>query len=315
MSVEVPAGLPDATDALQAALDAYRYVRISAGAYLVDAVRSLRVPSGRRLRFEPGATLQAIPNDSPWSSILMVDEAEDVVIDGSGLLVGDRYAHSGSGEWGMGLSVVASERVRVSGLQARECWGDGIFVGWQFADVLKDNCRDIVLEDCWTNACRRNGVTLDGVIGCAVRRGQFVNTGGISPQAGIGIEPDFPWEAPWCRDILIEECITQGNAYQGLYAYHWHTEDITIRRHRSIADGQFGYVIDSDHTLLEDCTAEGASVVALDIRGNHIRVQGGDYCGGNPILCIAGAWTWKPTKTDIVIDSKRCGIPYSQVIA
>lgn len=311
-------GETDDTGAIQDALDASgvgKTVYVPAGTYMVDAETSLLLPSHCSLRFADGATLQAIPNDAEWYAILKASEVEDVVIGGNGILVGERDDHTGEdGEWGMGLAIIASDNVRVKGLTAKDCWGDGIFVAWQFADVLKDNCTNISIADCETDNCRRNGLTLDGVIGCTVRRSTFKNTVGISPQAGIGIEPDYPWETPWCQDILIEDCVTSGNEYQGLYIYHWQTKDIILRRHSSVGDGDFGYVIDSDDTRLEDCTASDAGVVALDIRGNHIVVDGGDYCGGNPILCIAGSWEWKPTKTDIVIDSKRCGVPYQLVI-
>lgn len=201
-------GRTDDTAALQRAVDAAagtgRTVRIPAGIYRIDAQVSLRLRSRMTLELAPGAVLKALPNASPRSAVLLLADVAEVTVRG-GAIEGERAGHLGQGgEWGHGVSILRSRRVRMEDLTARECWGDGFYVSGSASVVLRRVTAD---------RNRRQGLSVTSVKGLQVLSSTFRRTGGTLPEDGIDLEPN-PGET--VEDVLIQDCRLMDNAGFGL---------------------------------------------------------------------------------------------------
>lgn len=184
------------------------------GRYLVDAEASLDLPSGLVLACAPGALLVAAPSASANTAILRVRNRTGVRIVG-GHLVGEREGHKGTtGEWGMGVDIRGSDQVEVVGTTVERCWGDGFYVGVAPGGPgPAGECRGIVLRGCRALGNRRQGLSVCGAIGVVVEDGEFRDTGGTRPSAGIDLEPN---PGSVVRDVTIMGCTLAGNAGPGL---------------------------------------------------------------------------------------------------
>jgi len=210
-------GVSDDTATIQAAVNAVGgtggTVTIPDGSYLINATavasggnHGIALKSDMTLRMASGAVLKAIPNASTTYAILFVAGVSNVNIVG-GTLEGERGAHLGNGgEYGMGLSIVSSQNVVVEGVTARECWGDGFYVGGS------SGCRNITLCNVVADHNRRQGLSITRVDRLVVRGSTFKNTAGTLPEFGIDIEPNA---GETVNDVLISGCTFTNNAGGG----------------------------------------------------------------------------------------------------
>jgi parallel beta-helix repeat protein len=238
----------DQTDALQSAIDyaAKRgsVVKIPNGSYYVDAARGLRLHSGSRMHLSPETVIYALPNDLSSYAVLRCHSVEDVIIRG-GRIVGDRDTHVGQlGEWGMGISVLSSDRVTIRDIVVERCWGDGIYIG---ADAVlggrKGPSRRVQIERVTCQHNRRQGLSLTNCVGATISQSSFSYTFGTAPQAGVDIEPEgddhvTALKFTGCKffrnsgaglqmggtgtvsDILVEHCSSFTNKGRGIYLDH-----------------------------------------------------------------------------------------------
>jgi len=180
--------LADNTDLIQKAIDSADHdeiVCIPDGIFKVDAEKGLHLKTGTRMAIV--GTLQAIPNSNTHSSIITMNDVNDVQIYLSGQVIGERAAHIGqTGEWGMGISILKSSDIVVGGPGSiSNCWGDGFYV-WEG--------KNIYIKGITLNSNRRNNMSVISVDGLSVESCIFSDAHGTAPQAGIDMEPDFPVE-------------------------------------------------------------------------------------------------------------------------
>lgn len=202
-------GVTDDTAAIQMAINAVTgtgaTVLVPKGTYLINTDfmgrnRGLVLGSKLTLRLAPGATLKAIPNASPNSSIITVANARDVVITG-GTLLGDRYTHTGTtGEWGMGLDIEHSQGVVVANVTALECWGDGFYL---------QKASRVELSGVAAGSNRRDGISVVNGSDIVIKDSTFTN----SRSAGLDIEPN-PGDT--VDTVLVSGCVFSGNAGTGI---------------------------------------------------------------------------------------------------
>ena len=214
-------GSSDDTAAIQAAVDAVGgtggTVYVPDGVYRINptAVASggnhgIALKSNMTLQLSAGATLRALPSASASYAIVAIPGASHVTIIG-GTLEGERSAHTGTGgEWGMGLSILASDHVVVEGVTARECWGDGFYISGG-----SGACHDVTLCRVSADHNRRQGLSITNVDGLVVRHSTFQNTTGTPPEAGIDIEPN---QGETVSNVLITGCTFSNNAGGGFQA-------------------------------------------------------------------------------------------------
>jgi len=285
-------GRSDDTDAFQRAIDsippAGGVVRVPAGRYVIDPLRSVRMRSRVDLRMDPGATLLAKPNAAPRAYVLLAERVADVTISG-GSIVGERYAHLGTkGEWGHGVMVRGASRVTIRNLTISRCWGDGISVGGfapkggagiPSSDILIDNVR------CRGN--RRQGLTIGRSRRVRVIDSEFSDTHGTKPEYGIDIEPDAPGTA---EDITIERCVLRGNHGGGIQAYH-RSSNVSIRGCTIENNGSGIYTVNALGGVIANNTIRMNRNAGVALRGNTrgFRVEANRFQGNNTRLKLPAA--------------------------
>jgi Right handed beta helix region len=178
------------------------------GTYMIDAVAEnrLSLKGEMTLKLSKDATLKAIPNDSKKYSILSISGVSNVTVTG-GTLEGDLNEHKGeSGEWGFGIRIDKhASHIVVSGLLAKNMWGDGFYV---------EGASDVSFCSVTADGNRRQGVSVIAADGLLVLNSTFKNTRGTRPGAGIDFEPDDPDQE--INNVQIEKSQFLDNAGPGV---------------------------------------------------------------------------------------------------
>lgn len=179
-------------------------VRIPDGTYLINPViqngNGLLLGSSMTLSLSSGAVLKAAPTATGSYSVVSLRGLHDVNVVG-GTIQGDRDEHLGSsGEWGIGLTITSSRNIVIQGVTARDCWGDGFYVGMA--------SRNVTLCNVTADRNRRNGLSIVGVDGMAVRNSAFRNTVGTEPECGIDVEPNA---GETVIRLQVVDCTLSGN--------------------------------------------------------------------------------------------------------
>lgn len=138
-------------------------------------------------------------------SIFCVDGAENVYFSGDGTIIGDRATHTGeTGEWGMGINIVGSRNVHVTGLTIRDCWGDCIYVG-RSNGVESSN---VEIDNCLLTGSRRQGISVVACYGAEMHDLEIRDIRGTDPQAAIDVEPNAgdTCSGAWIRNVTVRNC-------------------------------------------------------------------------------------------------------------
>jgi len=210
-------GVHDDTSAFQAAINSLPAtggtITVPAGTYMIDALRSINMRSHVRLQLASGAKLAALPNSAQRYSIIKVSRVTDVEISG-GTIAGERARHIGtSGEWGMGVNVLASNKVYLHDFTVSDCWGDGLYIGAIGSAGYATPSTDVTVTNVVSNNNRRQGLSFGPVNRAFVYKSTFSNTNGTKPEHGIDIEPQVQGPS---TNIRIESSVMNGNRGNGL---------------------------------------------------------------------------------------------------
>jgi hypothetical protein len=71
-------------------------------------------------------------------------------------------------------------------------WGDGFHCSARDITVASSRAKNVTLINCSADNNRRNGLSLVGVDGCRIYGGDFSNTVGVAPSAGMDLEAEHP---------------------------------------------------------------------------------------------------------------------------
>jgi hypothetical protein len=203
-------GRTDDTRALQVCLElapAGAIVRLRRGAvYRIDTnyrptwqrFGGLRLKSGQILELN-GAELRGLPTLHGQGSVVQGFQTHDWKIVGPGRVVGERMEHLGTGgEWGMGISAFDSNGWQiVGGVEAADCWGDGIYVGTAGGSFSEN----FLIDGARVRNCRRNGISIVAGRNGDIRNFDIAKVDVVGPAGGIDLEPDD--HAMPNRDIRI----------------------------------------------------------------------------------------------------------------
>lgn len=160
-------------------------------------------------------TIQLLPNEYKGCSILQIKGSENVVVKGSGSLIGDKKKHTGTeGEWGHGINIQKSKNVTIEGLNVKSCWGDCIYVGNKSSNIIIDNCN--------LNDGRRQGISVTSADGVVINGCTITNVFGTAPQHGIDIEPN---KGESVNNVRIEN-VAISNCHGGIMS--WRPESASI---------------------------------------------------------------------------------------
>ncbi|WP_051289226.1 right-handed parallel beta-helix repeat-containing protein [Chryseobacterium daeguense] len=170
----------------------------------------LALKSNQKILFQKNSRLIMKPNSKDRNGILNLFNIQNVDIYYPSL-TGDRHKHlSTKGEWGMGIYILSSSNISITGSYIESAWGDGICIGGRNNISSSDiTIKNIILKD-----NRRNGITIGGVSNLTLENAYIANTSGTNPQAGIDIEPDSNFYD--VKNIKLNNIETKDNGNYGI---------------------------------------------------------------------------------------------------
>lgn len=222
-------GVTDDTAALQAALNAGNNIYIPDGVYLIDAAYAgwndtgtggLKPNNNTKIVLSENAVLVAKNNPTSFYHVFNLIGKKNVTICGGtveGCLDNPTSVPSGvvgNGEFGDGFDIKASENITISDVEIKNCWGDGICVGYNSIGGNHVASKNVSVENCTIHDCRRQGISIVGaqymkIRGCDIFRigdniGSNDDISGMLPKSCIDIEA----EQDDCinRNIVITDC-------------------------------------------------------------------------------------------------------------
>lgn len=202
----------DQTDVLQQYFNKYRKIKMPNFPVLVNH-KGLRVPSNTTIYFDEKSEIQMKGNNKERYCVLCITNVNNVTLYNPNIK-GDRKSHTGNkGEWGMGIDIKSAVNVRVYNANVRDCWGDGIYIGFN-KHVLSSN---IKIVGGVADYNRRNGLSIVSGRDIVVENFSATNTYGAKPMAGIDIEPNG--NSVEVSNIALRNIYTANNYNEGILLY------------------------------------------------------------------------------------------------
>lgn len=255
--------------------DTYNAITIEEGDYYVTASSfgaALEIPSNTKVILNGRIYLR--PNNYRGCYVMNIKDVENVTIEGSGTIIGDRDAHSGSsGEWGHGINVNNSRNVIIKDVAISDCWGDCIYIG--------QNSNNIVVDGCNLSKGRRQGVSITSGSDIFIRNCTISDVQGTRPQFAIDVEPN---KGESLDNVVIEN-VKAINCYGGFKSWGGaegaHIGKVTLRNSSvrgASAENPVKFVY-GDSLIVEGCdfSTEDKPGLSSDViknvivRGNTIR--------------------------------------------
>ena len=163
----------------------YNTVIIEHGTYNVSVKSQLDYAIGlnSNTRFILHGTISLAPNNFESYDVLKISDSSNVVVEGTGSIIGDKSTHTGTtGEWGVGVEILNSKNIKIDGINILNCWGDCVYVG--------DDSKQICLSNLNIDNGRRQGISIVSVDNIVVENCIIRNISGTAPEYGIDIEPN-----------------------------------------------------------------------------------------------------------------------------
>ena len=173
-----------------------------------------------------------------------------------GSIYGERDSHIGvTGEFGMGVSIRGCSNFILKDIKIFDCWGDGIYVGndRNVAPVVSSG--KVILDNVFCDNNRRQGLSIIGVEYLYMSHGEFINTNGTGPAAGIDIEPNPGAEFPGIGTVEIKSAVCSGNQGNGLFVFatsERKVEKVILGTISCINNGENGFEFSSLTELIAD---------------------------------------------------------------
>ena len=226
---------------------------------IVPESSNINVPSN--LYWHNSATICQMPTSSQRYGFVLLQNSENVTIEG-GAFIGDVKTHIGNeGEWGHGIKVAGAKNVVLKNITIREFWGDGIDLIDAMDEQRKPtiNCENIRIEAVKCIGNRRQGLSIESGINVEVLNSEFVYTGKngrTPPGAGIDIEP---WNDSSVKimNIRISKCKMLNNWGFDLqiYANYKMTRPNEFDNHIEVSNCEIGtsYVYKTNGVKFKRC--------------------------------------------------------------
>lgn len=280
-------GVADDTAAFQAAINALPStggtIVVPAGTYMINALKGINLRSHTRLSLDAAAYLDAIPNSSDRYWVVKAWNVNNVEIAG-GNVVGERTQHQGTvGQWGYGINISGATTVYVHDISISNSWGDGILVGATGSGSTAVLSTGVTLNNVKSSNNRRQGLTIAPVTQVYVVNSSFTGSNGISPQAGIDIEPQTQGTV---QQVRLEATTISNNVGNGLEV-HNNVSDLTLNN--VTAENNQGYGVYTGGPVNVTITNSNLSqnyLFGVDIASTTNTVQ----LVGNTIEWNGDAW-------------------------
>ena len=285
-------GETDDTASFQSAIDACERVFIPDGTYIVDVDTRLRVPSNRIIEFAPSAIIKAKPTASGNYSVFQLTNVDNVTFRDA-KLIGERDEHLGTeGETGLGIRVLSSSNITISGGWAKKFWGDGLYIG-AFDEVNHVECKNVLVENFESYENRRQGASFTAVDGLTIRNCIFRDTSGTAPESGVDIEPNGSFS---CTNVFIENCKFLNNAGGGLELSNHNTgvvDNVFVDSCRMVGNSKSGIRAgNATNVYITNCNSSnnpGRGIYAIS--SSTLTVSGGVYSnnGSDGVFITTGS--------------------------
>ncbi|HEU4789730.1 MAG TPA: right-handed parallel beta-helix repeat-containing protein [Flavobacterium sp.] len=202
-------GKTDYTDIIQKVLNTHNNVTFPEFPLLINS-KGLSLKNNSQVIFKKGSKLLLETNSKQNYEILRLHEVSNVTVY-SPTIIGDREGHMGTtGEWGFGISIRGSQKIKILNAVVKNCWGDGIYLGTTGALTNSD----IVIKNSFLDNNRRNGISIISGINITISNSLISNTNGTAPMSGIDLEPNSNKE--FLRNIALKNIITFNNKNEGI---------------------------------------------------------------------------------------------------
>lgn len=197
---------------------------IDAGTYMIDgkntndyhywAQTGVFIPGNRHIIFKKNAIFQLISCDTFSSSIIQLQQSNNVKIENP-YLIGDRETHTlstptSTDELGIGILIRNSKNVTINNATIYNTHGDGIYVGSAFEtnEMLVGQCKNIYIYNSYLENCYRNGISLCYCNNAIVENVLFNNIKGVKPECCIDIESESYDVTKYLdnRNIKVRNC-------------------------------------------------------------------------------------------------------------
>lgn len=167
------------------------------------------------------ANICLIANNRSHYAVFGVYSSENIVIRG-GKITGDVENHSGETEWGYGIALKGAKNCTIENIICEKFYGDGININ----SIPSDNeqpiidSSNIIIKNVTCDSNARQGMSIEGCVGCIVESSEFINTGNIKFRApGYGIDLE-PWlSGQLVRNVTIINCNISNNVSGGILNY------------------------------------------------------------------------------------------------
>lgn len=215
-----------------------------------------------------GTDIRCLTNTNPRYNIIYAgkDDAntntKDIVIK-NGHITGDYGTRTtDTYEQGHGLALIGVDGFVLENLIITNCNGDGILIAangiWNSASpeddehLLARHNQNGRIIGCDCNGNKRQGMSIDALIGCYIKDCVFENTIGIAPKCGVDIEPGHRSNS--VKNVEFDKCeyLDNGGSGISLMSGIGTVSNIIIKECDSIGN-TFDYTISGEDILLVGC--------------------------------------------------------------
>lgn len=181
-------------------------ISVPDGVFLVDVSAGITMLNNVELRLGKNTRLKALAHNMANYQMIRIHDVKNVSVSG-GVLDGNKSQNSAtSGEWGMGISIRGSDKVKISNLDVKNTWGDGYYIGRTENRAFSSR---IELENVTSDGARRNGLSVVSVKELDVNNSSFDNSFETEPKCGVDIEPNYADE--FIQGVRFKDLKTSGN--------------------------------------------------------------------------------------------------------
>ncbi|WP_177201675.1 DUF4214 domain-containing protein [Butyrivibrio proteoclasticus] len=190
----VPGDATDDTAAFNSAIESFDgstgTVTVPSGTFNINPNVGIRLKSNITLSMDASTVLEVNGTSSSEYGVIIVRNAQDVVING-GTINGERARHNGdNGEGGHGVKVIDSNYVTISNMNINSNWGDGIYLGTASDSDEIYGSNGITINSCKITDNRRSNISIVDANDVTISGCYLANAYGTAPQCGINIEPN-----------------------------------------------------------------------------------------------------------------------------
>lgn len=160
------------------------------------------------------AVLKCIPNDSEAYNVLRIVEKSNITIKNITIEGGKNEHSNTTGEWGHGIMILHSQKIRIENVLIKNLWGDGIYLGILYNNLSNVNNSEILIRDVVIDNASRNGISLCSGENVLIENVVIKNVKRTPPKAAIDIEPEgWGQIRPYLDNVLIRNLQTSNNGY------------------------------------------------------------------------------------------------------